>query len=86
MDRLGTEGDRLGLFLMGLAIEIRMRDAMLKTRLDRDVQSVIPCLGGGVVKAVKNQKAGRGKPRGRKSNHLKPIFIQVFMYMDLCMC
>lgn len=81
MDRLGTEGDRLGLFLMGLAIGIRMRDAMLKTRLDRDVQSVIPCLGGGVVKAVKKQNAGGGK-----SNHLKPNFIQVFMYMDLCMC
>lgn len=39
MDRQGTEDDRIGLFLIGLIIEIRMKGVMLKTRLDEDVES-----------------------------------------------
>lgn len=39
MDGQGTEGDRLGLLLIGLVIDIRMRGVMLKTRLDGDVES-----------------------------------------------
>lgn len=46
MDRQATEGDRLGLFLISLIIGIRVRDDMLKTSLDGDVESYLVGLFG----------------------------------------